>query len=434
MTETAMKPKNVFRNRNFRLVFLGALVSELGALLYNFAVSFYILQISHNNALLQGLYLALCSVALLLFTPVGGVLGDRFDKAKIMYVCDYLKGGTIILATALMLAFPDADSHIVILFMLGVTGNIISGIFNPASGALIPHIVEEEKLQQANSYFTIKSSLESILGVVLAGILYAALPIHTLFFMVGAAFLASGVSEMLIRCPHTPSTDRLTLRTALRDMGDGLRYLKTQKAILALLGSVVFINFFFAPVSGNFIPYFVRTDLANAPSYLLDSILTPELWSSVISVCVGIGALLGAAVMSARKPAEKCGHAVAVRVCVTAAIIVSLAVGYWLQVARGNSLNSFLVIFCAGSAATGVMLSCVNIPITTATMRIVEKDKLSKVNSIISVGSQAMVPIASVIAGAVLQGLGSSALLFICALGLSVTAVLLLMNKAVREL
>ena len=428
------KPDNVFRCRNYRLVFLGALVSELGALLYSFSVSFYILRISGNSAFLQGLYLALCGVALLLFTPVGGVLGDRFSKAKIMYVCDFCKGGTIILATALMMIIPQTDTHLVILFVLGVIGSIISGIFNPASGALLPHIVREEQLQQANSYFTVKSALESILGVVLAGVLYAALPVQTLFFLVGAAFLASGLSEMLIRCPHTPSLERLTIHAAVRDMGEGLKYLKTQKAILALLGSVVFINFFFAPVSGNFIPYFVRTDLANAASYLLDNVLTPELWSSVISVCVGVGSMLSAAVLSARKPADRCGHIVSVRLCVTAAIVVSLAFSYWLLVDRGLSLNTFLPFFCAGSFATGILLSAINIPISTATMRIVDRDKLSKVNSIISVSSQAMIPLASVLAGVILQSFGSSVLLFFCALGFAVTAVLLLMNKPVREL
>ena len=187
-------------------------------------------------------------------------------------------------------------------------------------------------------------------------------------------------------------------------------------------------------VASNFIPFFVRTDLANAPSYLLDHVLTPELWSSVISVCVGVGSLIGAAVLSSRKPAEKCGHTVAVRLCISAAIVVSLAEGYWLLVDRGLGLNIFLPFFCAGGLATGVMLSAINIPINTATMRLVDRDKLSKVNSIISVGSQAMIPIASVLAGAVLQGLGSSVLLFACALGFSVTAVMLLMNKAVREL
>ena len=434
MTEINVKPENVFRGRNYRLVFFGALVSELGALLYSFAVSFYILQISGNNAFLQGLYLSLCGVAQLLFTPVGGVLGDRFSKAKIMYLCDFCKGGTIILATVLMLLFPGADAHIIILFVLGILGNIISGIFNPAAGAMIPHIVKESQLQQANSYFAVKNAVEGIMGVVLAGVLYAAMPVHTLFFVVGACFIASAVSETMIRCPYAPPADRLTVRTAVRDMGDGLKYLRTQKAILALLGSVVFINFFSAPVSGNFIPFFVRTDLANASSYLLDHMLTPELWSSVISVCIGAGSLLGAVVLSARRPAEKCGHAIAVRLCVSAAIVVFLALSYRMLVDRGTGLNCFLLFFCAGSFATGILLSAINIPISTAMMRIVDKDKLSKVNSIISVGSQAMIPIASVLAGVVLQSLGSSVLLFACAAGFTVTAVMLLMNKPVREL
>ena len=84
MNSEIQKTANVFSQRNFRLVFMGALVSELGALLYSFAVSFYILEISGNNAFLQGLYLALCGVAMLVFTPIGGVLGDRFSKARIM--------------------------------------------------------------------------------------------------------------------------------------------------------------------------------------------------------------------------------------------------------------------------------------------------------------------------------------------------------------
>ena len=428
------KHDNVFRSRNYRLVFFGALVSELGALLYNFAVGYYILQISGNNAFLQGLYLALCGAAMLVFTPVGGVLGDRFNKARIMYLCDYAKGGMIILATALMLVFREADAHIVILFALGILGNVISGIFTPAAGALIPHIVAPEKLQQANSYFTIKSSLEGILGVVLAGILYAALPIHTLFFMVGACFVASGVSEMLIRYQHTPSAEQLTLRVAARDMRDGLRYLKTQKAILALLGAVLFINFFAAPITGNFLPYFVRTDLAGAPSYLLDHLLTPELWSSVISVCIGAGSLIGAAILSTRKPAEKCGRTVAVQICVNAAVIILLSLAYWLLVDRGSALNAFLPLFCLGGFVSGLQLSFINIPISTAIMRTVDRDKLSKVNSIISIGSQGMIPIASVLAGSILQGLGSTPLLFICALGFTVTAVMLLANKPVREL
>ena len=195
MSNKAEKINNVFLNRNFRLVFFGALVSDLGATLYSFAVSFYILEISGNNAFLQGLYLALCGIAVLLFTLVGGVLGDRVSKSKIMYVCDYLKGGMILLATLLMLLFPSAPAQLVILFVLGILGNMVSGVFAPAAGALFPDIIKEEQLQQANAYFTMKNALQGILGIILAGILYALLPIHALFLLVGACYLASGIRK-----------------------------------------------------------------------------------------------------------------------------------------------------------------------------------------------------------------------------------------------
>ena len=311
MSDNKTGSSNVFAGRNFRLVFLGAI-------LYSFAESFYILEISGNNAFLQGLFLALCGAVMLISTPAGGVLGDRFNKAKIMYMCDFIKGGLIILATAAMLVFRGNSAHLVILFVIGIVGNAVSGIFNPAATALFPHIVEEDKLQQANAYFTIKSSLEGILGVILAGILYASLSIYVLFFLVGACYVASGISEMFIRYDHKPSEEKLTLRLALSDMRTGLVYLKGQKALVAIMISVLFLNFFMTPVTGNFVPFFVKTRIAGAGSYLFDKLLTPEMWSSVFSVMFGISTLAGAAVLSARPQAEKCGRRVALWICAAA--------------------------------------------------------------------------------------------------------------------
>ena len=89
--------------------------------------------------------------------------------------------------------------------------------------------------------------MESILGVVLAGVLYAVLPLKVLFLAVGACFIASGISEMLIRYDHTPSAEPITLRLAVSDMREGILYLKGQKAIMAIIGAALFINFFFTP-------------------------------------------------------------------------------------------------------------------------------------------------------------------------------------------
>ena len=434
MTNNEHCIKNVFSVRNFRLVFFGALVSELGAVLYSFAVSFYILEISGNNAFLQGLYLALCGVMLLLFTPLGGVLGDRNNKAKIMFVCDYIKGGMILIATLLMLAFPEKNEHILILFVIGMTGNAVSGVFNPSSTALLPYIVEEEQLQQANAYFSIKSALQSILGIMLAGILYAALSVHILFSVVGMCYVLSGVSEMYIRYEHKPKEEKLSLGIALSDMREGILYLKSQKAIMAIMAAALFINFFMTPVGGNFIPYFVRTDIALSPTYLFQRILTPELWSSVFSMLIGFSSLVGSVILSARAQDDKCGYKTALRLCGMAGVMITLTVSYWYLVSHGVSLNAFLILFCLGCLLIGLLVSFVNIPINTVLMRVVEKDKLGKVSSILSIISQGLTPIASVLAGAVLQLFGSTVLLAVCSAGFTLTALFLLFNQQVRNI
>lgn len=425
---------NVFSIRNFRLVFFGALVSELGTSLYSFAVGFYILKISANNAFLQGLYLAVCGVVLLLFTPVGGVLGDRFNKARIMFICDYLKGGMILLATLLMLMFRENSIHIVILFAAGILGNAVSGIFNPASHALLPYIVEEEKLQQGNSYFSMKNALVNIFGILLAGVLYAAMPIQQLFFIVGICYVLSGVSEMFIRYESIPKEDKLTFRSALGDMQEGLVYLKTQKAIIALVVATLFINFFLTPVFSNFVPYFVSTDVAGAPSYLFREYLKPELWSSVFIMLIGLSSLVGSLIYSTLPPKDKCGYSTALRTCGMAAVLIAATIAYWQLVACGRSLNAFLIFMSFGSFLMGLLLVFINIPLSTMMMRIVDKEKISKVSSLTSMASQGLIPIASVMAGIVLQWSGITMLLALCSAGLLATALSMLFSKEIRKI
>ena len=149
---------------------------------------------------------------------------------------------------------------------------------------------------------------------------------------------------------------------------------------------------------------------------------------------MGASSLIGAAVLSARKQEEKCGHKVAVRLCVFAGVMVVLAAGYWRLVNQGVSINGFLLLFCAGCLAVGFLLSFINIPLNTTIQSRVERNKLSKVGSFLSVCSQGLIPIASVLAGAALQAFGSSILLAICAVGFTAAAVLMLANKHVQTI
>ena len=267
------KPRNVFTNKNYVLTFLGALVSNMGNLLYGFAVSFYILRLTDNNATIQGIYLATGGITYVLITLFGGVISDRFHKGKIMYICDYLKGIVIISLTILMmLLLKDANSKVIVLFIIAVISNAIAAIFSPASAYLLTHIVPEKSLQQAQSYYSVMQSAISILGVILAGILYSVLPINVLFLIVGGCYILSGVSEMFIRYNHQKKEDRLTVKTVFSDMGIGIKYIFSYKMLLALIIVILFVNFFFSPLTSNFIPYFIAADVTGS-DYLFKDVI-----------------------------------------------------------------------------------------------------------------------------------------------------------------
>ena len=285
------KRKNVFKNKNFTLTFLGALVSNVASLFYSFAVSFYILKVTDNNALLQGLYLAAGGVTFCIVTLFGGVISDRFNKAKIMYICDYLKGAIIIGFTfLLMFVIKTTNGQVVALFIVSILLNAIAGIFTPASAALLPQIVDEDSFQQAQSYFSILNSFQSIFGILLAGIFYSLVPINILFFVVGGCYILSAISEMFIKynSEFEKRDEKLTVKAIFGDIKTGFKYIVSIKSILVLMVCILFINFFFAPFSDNFIPYFISTDVASSNSMFKGS-LEPEMWSSFISVLLGIG-------------------------------------------------------------------------------------------------------------------------------------------------
>lgn len=427
--------KNIFRNKNFTLVFFGALVTNIGSLFYNFAVSFYILEITNNNAAMQGAYLAVSSVVYLITSLFGGVISDNYNKARIMFICDYLKGALILLAT-LGLFFTQANvtPGLVILFAMGICGNIIGGIFNPASSSLLPDIVKKEELQKAQSYFSAMNSIQGIAGVLLAGILYALLPTHVLFTITGICYLMSGLSEMFIRYDYQKKEQTLTLKTTFGNMKEGFVYLWGRKSLFMVLLMFTLINFFVTPINGNIVPYFVKTDLQNAPGYLFDRIVTPEMWLSIFSICGGVASTITAIVISKRKQQDKCGRRLKKWLTALCGLMILIAAAYFIFVQKGVSLNGFIVSFCLFSVFFSIISCEVNIPTHTAVLLTVDKAMLGKVMSLIGVAVQGFIPLSSLISGIILGRYGIAWLFTFCAAGFVLTDIIVISNKHMEEI
>ena len=428
------KTKNVFCYKNFTLTFLGAFVSNLGNTLYLFAVSFYILSLTNNNAFIQGAYLATGGIVYVLVTLFGGVISDRFHKGKIMFMCDYAKGGMLIAFTLLlMLVIQDSSAKVVVLFIIAVLGNIIAAIFSPAASSLLPRIVPEKSYQQAQSYNSLMQSSLGVLGVILAAILYSVLDIHVLFFIVGGCYVLSGVSEMFIKYDYQKNEDKLTVKQVFKDIGDGMKYIGKLKPLLFLMLGILLLNFFVSPLSANFLPYFVATDVASR-NYLFSNFLTPEMWSSVIQVAYAIGMIIMALILSNRPQKDRIYKGLSISLIIFAALYVVLTTIYVFFVNNLADINVMLIAFVPIGITMGMVLITINIPITTKMLTIVDKDKLGKVNSVIDVGSQGLIPLSNFLAGLVISGLGASWLCIISTVGLSLMTIFLVINKHVKQL
>ena len=434
--EQPVKVENVFKNKNFTLTFLGALVSNIAALFYSFAVSFYILKITGNNALIQGLYLAVGGITFCVVTLFGGVVADRFNKAKIMYMCDYLKGGIIIGFTfLLMFAIKSTEWKVAALFIVTVLLNAIAGIFSPASSALLPQIVEEHQFQQAQSYFSILNSFQSIIGVVLAGVLYTLIPLNVLFFIVGGCYILSAISEMFIKYTSNfeKRDEKLTFKVVLKDIGDGFKYLKSIKALLVMMICILFVNFFFSPVFDNFPPYFIATDITGS-NYLFHESLAPEMWSSFFSVAVGIGSLTTGIILSNLKQADKCNRIVRWSMMGISFLIILMATFYGLFSIGVISINALLIIILVILFLVGASIILINVPSSSAMMKIVDKDKLGKLTSVTSIGSQGLIPLSMFLGGIALTYIGSLGMLIACAAGLLITSLVLFFAPSFRNI
>ena len=332
-----------------------------------------------------------------------------------------------------MTVIGSNTGKVIVLFALTVISNFIGAIFSPASASLLPHIVPPESFQQAQSYYSAMGSFQSILGIVLAGILYSTIPANILFLIVGGCYIISGFSEMFIKYDFVKPEGKLSVKVAFNDIGDAFKYLKSMKPILFLIIAVLFVNFFFAPVGSNFLPYFIATDVTGS-DYIFHEWMAPEMWSSIVSVVLSLGSIIFAIILSTKQKKEHIAPGLRVAFILMSIVFASISAMYVLFDFDIININVFLITFVAICFFIGMLLVLINIPISTTVVSIVDKDKLGKVNSLIDVGSQGLIPVAELLGGLVIAGLGTSALLIGCTIGFIGMTVYIAVNKYIGQL
>ena len=229
MTYTALLRKN----RNFRLLFIGQTISQLGDWFNAVAVFALLLDLTGSaTAVAWMMIVQFLPVAIV--GPLAGVVVDRVDRRRLMIVTDLLRGSLVLVL--LIIRRPDQVwiAYVVMAIIVGA-----QGFFEPARTATIPNITSQEELMPANALSSATWSAMLAIGASIGGLVTAVAGRNVAFTVNAASFFASayfiaGTSYHSAPAAGPRPTGFLAL-TGITDLVEGMRYIRRHSHVAALM-------------------------------------------------------------------------------------------------------------------------------------------------------------------------------------------------------
>jgi MFS family permease len=213
-------------SRDLRLVVGGSFVSNLGAQATLVALPFQLYLLTHS-ALLVGLLGAVEVVPLVSMSLLGGAIADRMDRRRLLLLTQV---GLVATSGALALLAVAGRPAVAWLYALGGLLAGFNALQNVALSALVPNLIDRERLPRVLAVSYGLSALSMVLGPALGGVLIAALGVQAAYTVDAVSCLAVVFTLMLI-APQAPIVAGEHPRV-LTSIADGLRYVFSNRALV----------------------------------------------------------------------------------------------------------------------------------------------------------------------------------------------------------
>src|SRR5665213_2490937 len=199
-----------FRSRNYRLYFSGQSISLIGTWMQRTAISWTVYTQTHSAKML-GLTVFASQFPSFLFSPLGGVISDRFNRYRVLI---FTQVASLIQATLLTAVVVFTHYSIAEILAFSILLGIINAFDVPARQSLVHEIVNHhEDLPNAIALNSSMVNLARLVGPAISGIVLQNLGAGTCFFINAISFLAVITSLLLMRLPKfipVPHTKKVT--------------------------------------------------------------------------------------------------------------------------------------------------------------------------------------------------------------------------------
>ncbi|MEI6307953.1 MAG: MFS transporter [Actinomycetes bacterium] len=399
-----MQTKEVLAHKYVKRLFLARFISNYGNGMGPIAFAFGILGLPNGSANLLGLTLGTGTVLFLIMAPFGGVIADKYGRARMVGLTD-MAGGLILFVQVAY--FATGEVPIAVLLIVNGCFGILWGIFWPAFSGLIPAVLPEAGLQKGNALNQLLTNSGMIFGAASAGIFIDKFGVATTLAIDAASFFISGLLIYTFR--HLTPRVTNTENSMLTDLRYGWRVFLSFKWIVILVFAWSFIIMCWAAAENVLGPLIALEHFDGAKS-----------WSFVITA-ESIGLIVGSLI--------------AIRIKVKYPLrflqLTSFSVTFYIfALAKPQSL----LVIAFGAFLFGITLDLWGTLWNTALQRKVPRDVLSRVSSFDAMGSMMFRPIGLAIAGPLSSLFGITNFIYSLALLSLVAVAAPLLSAEVRNM
>ena len=399
-----MNFKEPFQFPYIKRFYFARFISNFGNGMSPIALAFGILNLPNGDANMLGLVLGSTTVAMLIMSPFGGVLADKFGRVKAVAFADLMASAGLFVQVAF---FATGEVPLIVLLLVNINFGLMWGIFWPAMSGVLPALVPDEHLQGTNSVNNFFSNGAIILGAAVGGIIVAGWGPTWALAIDAATFTIGGIVLLTFR--HVSPASAQTENTMLDDLVHGWKIFISFRWIVIGVFGFSFIILAWAAGENILGPLIALKEFDGAKSWSL--VLTAE----------GIGLLLGSII----------GLKIKLKYPLRFLLLISFSISlYMWSMAKPQSI--WFIAFCA--LLWGITLDLWITIWSTAMAREVPREALSRVSSFDAMGTMLLRPVGLAIAGPLSMAIGISDTLHFFAIFTAVLIVAMLATPVMRNM
>ena len=231
----------VLRNRDYSLLFWGQLISAAGTQIQVVAVAWQVYQIT-NSAVALGIIGLAQAIPRLIFSLVGGVVADAYDRQRLLIAVNVILG---LLSAVLALTTALHVINVGVIYLVVLLAAVASSFEFPTRQAIIPTLVPREQMADALSISMVLMELTFVVGSAAGGFIIAWVRLANTYWIDVISYVVVIAALIVMTVPRVPAEKRA--RAGFGALADGMRFLRARPIILAVLSLDFIANFFGSP-------------------------------------------------------------------------------------------------------------------------------------------------------------------------------------------